>query len=553
MLKSLILRNFILVRELEIAVESGFTVLTGETGAGKSILIDALQLALGARSDTSVIREGESKAEISALFAIDRASQAVTDWLQQAGIEWDGNELLLRRSIDLQGKSRGWINGSPVTITQLRELGENLVEIHGQHAWQTLSKPENVRALLDAYGRIDTAPLQQQWQQWQQARQQLEEARSGQVDAERECERLNWQIAEVEKLSPKESEWAEINAEHEKLSHAQMLMTSVQQAIDILSETQSNATDLLGQAQSALGKAATLDRGLSDISEVIAQAATLVADASHSLNGWLHHTDLNPERLEALDTRLAEWLALARRYRRTPEDLPALLSSWKEALQKLQRNTDIEGLEALEKTLHEQWLQSARLVSKQRQQAAPKLSKAITAAMQGLAMKGGEFSVELTTLQTPVSSGLERIDFLVAGHAGVSLRPVAKVASGGELSRLALAIAVTTSQLGNTPTLIFDEVDAGIGGNVAQTVAQFLSQLGKDHQVMAVTHLPQVAASANQHLVVSKTSTGKTTSSQVTLVTGEQRVAEIARMLGGNDQSEVSLAHAGEMIALAQK
>lgn len=553
MLKSLILRNFVLVSELEIAIEPGFTVLTGETGAGKSILIDALQLALGARADASVVREGETKAEVSAIFALQNPSGVIKHWLQEAGIEWDGHELLLRRNIDAQGKSRGWVNGTPVTISQLRVLGENLVEIHGQHAWQSLSKPESARELLDAYGQIDLNPLQQLWQQWQLARKQLEEARAGMADADRECERLNWQIAEVDKLAPQEGEWHEINTEHEKLLHAQMLIESVNHAINTLNEAQINAGDLLGQAQNVLEKASSIDPELADISQTIAQAATLAADATHSLNSWLRHTDLDPERLEELDGRLSLWLSLARRYRRTPEDLPELLNSWKEELQKLQFNMDIAGLEQSEKAFKEQWLQAASVISKKRQQAAPKLSKVITAAMQGLAMKGGEFQVQITTLDAPIASGLERIDFLVAGHTGVTLRPVAKVASGGELSRLALAIAVTTSQLGSAPTLIFDEVDSGIGGSVAQTVAQFLNQLGKDRQVLSVTHLSQVAANANQHLLVSKTSDGKTTTSQVKPVMDEQRVAEIARMLDGNDQSQVSLAHAREMIGAVLK
>lgn len=554
MLKQLSLQHFVLVAALELDMSSGFTVLTGETGAGKSILIDALQLALGARVDMPVVREGAAKAQISALFSFDQPPDGVAVWLEQAGIELDHSmELLLRRSIDAQGKSRGWINGVPVTIGQLRELGEFLVEIHGQHAWQGLSKPERVRALLDAYGRINTDALLPLWQQWQHALELRQTAQARLADAQQERERLTWQINELEKLSPQENEWDALNNEHERLSHAQMLMDCATEALNLLSEDEANANDRLGQALSALEKAALIDSELAQITEVLMQAQALASDAAHSLHGWLRHADLEPERLAQLDSRLSQWLALARRYRHAPEELPALLIKWRNQLQAIEHSVDIAALEEAEAAAYERWFVLAQDISMQRKRIAPKLSKVITKAMQGLGMPGGAFQVEVVPLERPMSYGLDRVEFLVAGHAGVELRPVGKVASGGELSRLALAIAVTTSQLGHTPTLIFDEVDSGIGGSVGLKVGTFLRSLGQNRQVLAVTHLPQVAASAHQHLVVSKQTIGQSTQSQIHVVDGQARVAEIARMLGGDAKSSTGLAHAQEMITLAQQ
>lgn len=550
MLRQLILRDFVLVDELELDLHAGFTVLTGETGAGKSILIDALQLALGGRSDAGVVREGQTRAEISVAFSMPEMT-GIKHWLADAGFDQEEDELLLRRTIDSQGKSRAWINGSPATIGQLRELGEFLVDIHGQHAWQSLTKPERVRELLDAYGLIDNSALLPLWQQWQQAENRLRSAQDKALHADRERERLNWQIEEVDKLAPRENEWDELNTEHERLSHAQMLLDAAQTSCNALSEEGDSASDRLGQAIIALQKAATIDPQLADILKVVQDAQALAEDAHHSLNTWLRHTDLDPQRLEELDQRIASWLSLARRYRRQPQELPALLQSWQQELAELEASSDIAALEKTAEQAKKTWLVAAQQVSAQRQQAAPKLSKAITAAMQGLGMVGGRFEVAITPLPQPQASGINHIEFLVAGHTGSTPRPVNKVASGGELSRLALAIAVTTSQLGHTPTLIFDEIDSGIGGSVAQTVGLLMQQLGKERQVLAVTHLPQVAASAHHHWVVSKQTSGKTTTSRITPVSESDRVTEIARMLGGDATSQAGLAHAQEMLHAA--
>ena len=543
-LKRVALRDFVIVHELELDLASGFSVLTGETGAGKSILIDALQLALGARAEPGVVREGAARADITAEF--DLPAQLVP-WLEESGFDKEEN-LLLRRSIDVQGKSRAWINGSPATATQLRELGERLVDIHGQHAWQSLTRPEAVRALLDAYAGASIAPLQQCWQCWRSAQKALAEARAAQDSLQRERERLAWQIGEVEKLSPGADEWEEINASHTRLAHAQALLDAAQGALQALAGEQDGASGKLSQALGLLQSQEHLEPCFRELTDVLASSIAQTEDATHSLHAFLRKTDLDPQRLAQLDERMSLWMSLARRYKRAPAQLPGLLASWKEELARLDAAADLATLEAGEKKEGDAYMAAARNLSKARSKAAPQLAKAITQAMQGLGMQGGRFEVALEKADQPTQSGLEDVSFLVAGHAGSTPRPVGKVASGGELSRIALAIAVTTSQLGTAQALIFDEVDAGVGGAVAETVGRLMKQLGRDRQVLAVTHLPQVAACADHHLVVAKHSSASGTSSSVVPVQGEQRVAEVARMLGGERLSGTTLAHAKEML-----
>lgn len=543
-LKSISLRDFVIVHELELDLSGGFTVLTGETGAGKSILIDALQLALGARADAGVIREGAARCEISVEFDSPKGLAA---WLEQAGFD-GGDSLLLRRTIDVQGKSRAWINGSAATATQLKEIADHLVDIHGQHAWQSLTRPDAVRGLLDSYADVSTDELSRRWQQWRLAQKTLLEARDAQDSLQRERERLAWQIGELDKLAPGADEWDDLNAQHGRLSNAQSLRDAVQTAVDALQEADDNANALLGRAIAALQGQEHIEPEFKAMVEVLNGALAQMEDTVHSLNGYARHAELEPQRLAELDERLSQWVSLARRYKRTPADLPELLASWQAELQKLNAAADLAQLEKNEAAAKAAYLEEAGQVSKARGKAAPKLAKAITQAMQGLGMQGGKFDVALARLEQPAQHGLEQAEFLVAGHSGSTPRPVGKVASGGELSRIALAIAVTTSQLGQAETLIFDEVDSGVGGAVAETVGRLMKQLGKDRQVMAVTHLPQVAACADQHLVVAKRSENGVTLSAVDHVNGEQRVAEIARMLGGERLSGTTLAHAKEML-----
>ncbi len=544
-LKRIALRDFVIVRELELDLTAGFTVLTGETGAGKSILVDALQLALGARSDAGVVREGAARAEISAEFDLP---PALAPWLEEAGFDHD-DTLLLRRSIDNQGKSRAWINGSPATATQLRELADQLVDIHGQHAWQSLTRPDSVRGLLDAYAGTSSQALQPCWQAWRAAQKTLQDARAAQDSLQRERERLAWQIGEVDKLAPGEHEWDELNTSHARLANAQALLEAAQGALQSLEGDEGGATRGLSRSQSLLQDLAHVEPAFADLAQVLASSLAQAEDAAHSLHAYLRKTDLDPDRLAELDARMSLWMSLARRYKRAPQDLPALLAAWRQELSRLDAAADLAALEAAEKKEAEAFMTQARALSKARAKAAPLLAKAVTQAMQGLGMQGGRFEVLLQKSDQPTQAGLEDAVFLVAGHAASTPRPVGKVASGGELSRIALAIAVTTSRLGTAQTLIFDEVDSGVGGAVAETVGRLMKQLGRDRQVLAVTHLPQVAACADHHLVVAKHSDAAGPSSTVAPVHGEQRVAEVARMLGGERLSGTTLAHAKEMLS----
>ncbi len=553
MLRRLVLRDFVIVAALEVDFESGFSVLTGETGAGKSILVDALQLALGSRGDAGLVREGTTRAEITAEFD---SPPGLADWLDEAGFE-PADTLLLRRTIDANGKSRAWINGSPATVAQLREAADHLVDIHGQHAWQGLTRSPSVRALLDAYGGLDTAPLAQAWSSWKAAADALSMARTRQADLSRERDRLAWQIGELDKLSPGDVEWDELNTEHQRLAHAQALIDAARGALAAITEGDENAAALTAHAADALQDVASFDPQLNAVVDVLRSAQAQIEDAAHTLTSYLHHTEPEPQRLQSLDERMSAWVGLARRYRRPPAELAALLGEWKRELAEIDAAADLEGLERSLAQAQSAFDAQARQISVARRKAAPRLAAAVTQAMQQLGMAGGRFEVALTAQDAPQSFGLESAEFLVAGHAGSTPRPLAKVASGGELSRIALAIAVTTCQLEQSGsaagTLIFDEIDAGVGGAVAETVGRLMKQLGRERQVLAVTHLPQVAACADHHFVVSKSLARGSTTSDVQRASGEARVGEIARMLAGERLSGTSLAHAQEMLSVGER
>ena len=544
------LRDFVIVHELELDLSTGFSVLTGETGAGKSILIDALQLALGARADSGVVREGASRCEVCAEF---EPTPAIAAWLEEAGFEASA-DLLLRRTVDTAGKSRAWINGSPATATQLRELGEQLLDIHGQHAWQSLTRPDAVRGLLDAYAGIDTRPLKTAWHTWRQAQQTLTDAQQAQSTLANERERLAWQIGELEKLNPQVDEWQELSTQHSRLANAQALIDGANQSTLLLEgDDEGGALRQLSRAIQTLQSLGQFEPEFNALAEVLASAQAQAEDVAHSLHTYLRKTDLDPAQLAQLDERMGLWLSLARRYKKTPDELPLSLQAWRKELAQLDAAADLDALQKAAQAAQAACLQAAKAVSRQRQQAAKPLAQSVSSAMQQLGMQGGRFEVQLQTLDEPAQHGLEEVSFLVAGHEGSTPRPVGKVASGGELSRIALAIAVTTSELGEAGTLIFDEVDSGVGGAVAETVGRLMKQLGQHRQVLAVTHLPQVAACADHHLLVSKAAAQGQVSSQVRPVSGEERVSEIARMLGGEKLSATTLAHAREMLGSPSK
>jgi DNA repair protein RecN (Recombination protein N) len=415
-LQHIVLRDFVIVRELDLDLSNGFTALTGETGAGKSILIDALQLVLGARADTGVIREGASRTEICAEFT---ATPDVLAWLEEEGFAdiaaADG--LLLKRTIDTQGKSRAWINGSPATATQLRTLGDLVLDIHGQHAWQSLTRADAVRGLLDAYAGVNLNTLSHAWSQWRQATQALNDARQAQATLQDERERLQWQMAEVDKLAPAADEWEELNSQHTRLSHAQALMEAAQNAIAALEDDEGGALRLLGQAQDHLQKQTDVEPEFTALVDVLASSLAQAGDVAHSLHSYLARAELDPERLQQLDDRLSLWMSLARRFKRPPEELPALYQEWQNRLSQLDAATDLQALEATQTKAEAAYMAEAKQLSKARQQAAPKLATAITQAMQGLGMQGGRFEVQLDKAEAPTASGLETVSFLVAGQA----------------------------------------------------------------------------------------------------------------------------------------
>jgi len=553
MLQTISLRDFVIVDQLELDFASGFTVLTGETGAGKSILLDALSLVLGERADSSQIREGSTRAEISALFRIDpELIQSFSQWLDEQGfpMEEDGQSLLLKRTVESNGRSRAFINGSVATLAQLREAGDQLVDIHGQHAHQLLLKGGAQRELLDRHaGLLSLATeVAQAFKTLNDSRRRLEQAENAGQDVERERERLQWQLEELTELSPQEGEWANIQSEHARLANGAKLIGGCQEAIEILSDADNSLESSLSKVCGNISALAEHDQALSSISESLESAQIQLDEAIHSLNRYLQKIDLDPARLEQVEERMQALHGASKKYRTETDALPKLLLETVERLDALTASQNIEVLREKVKQEEDGYLKVAKQLSLKRKKAATELGQLVTDAMQNLSMAGGRLEIALSPLQEGGSHGLEQIEFLVAGHAGSTPRSLAKVASGGELARISLAISVITSKASFTPTLIFDEVDAGIGGAVAETVGKLLHQLGQSHQILCVTHLPQVAAQGNHHLKVSKSQSGDKTVSQVQPLGRTERVEEVARMLGGATITDTTRRHARELL-----
>jgi DNA repair protein RecN (Recombination protein N) len=547
MLRTLTIRDFVIVDAIELEFSPGFTVFTGETGAGKSILIDALALVLGGRGDASVVREGAAKADITAEFS---TNQQVDDWLALNEFASEDGGVLLRRVIDNAGRSKVFINGIAATAAQLRELGEMLIDIHGQHAHQSLLKTDAQRVLLDSQAGLqeEARAVASAFKAWRALAKQREEFETNAKNVLLERERLEWQVGELEKLAAKPGEWDEINNEYNRLSHAASLIEGAQEALTAISESDDHPMlSQLSALNLKLGKLADIDAALKPVLDVLEPAQIQLQEAVYALNDYLGRVELDPARLREVETRLGDLHSTARKFHVAPSDLPQEYEALSAQLKQLADASDLDALRAQEDKLKAAYMTAAQKLSKARAKAAKALGEAVTTAMQDLSMAGGRFAVALNPCE-PASYGLEQVELLVAGHAGTTPRPLAKVASGGELARIALAISVITSSATSTPTLIFDEVDSGIGGGVAEVVGRLLKRLGHDHQVLCVTHLPQVASQANQHFQVSKSSVDGKTVSRIAALDNKSRVEEVARMLGGLEITATTRKHAQELL-----
>lgn len=556
MLRFLSIRDFVIVDHMDLEFAPGFTVLTGETGAGKSILIDALSLVLGERSDVDDVRNGCERAEISAEFDIGGLPE-LADWLHENGFESDGDDsgvCLIRRTVDVGGRSRSFINGHSATLQQLRAVGGKLVDIHGQHAHQAMLRSEAQRDLLDAFSGSQklartVSEVYRHWKSLQQRRLTWEQ---NAVTFLQEREQLEWQVSEISELNFSLDEWQILQTEHSRLSHAASLLEATQMGLEVLSEGDSASLAQINSVISRLHNIVDCDINLKVVLDLLESAQIQLQEGVYELGRYQQRLDLDPQRLLEMEERLSAIHTAARKYRITPAGLPDMLQTVTERLEKLGPRDDGEVLAREEAIARDEYLKLAKKLSVARNKAAITLEQQVTAAMQTLAMEGGEFSVVLTPLEQSNAHGMEQIEFQVSAHKGLPLRPLAKVASGGELSRISLAIQVITSKLGAAPTLIFDEVDAGIGGRVAEIVGGLLKKLGAERQIMCITHLAQVASAGDHQWQVTKSADtvneGKI-SSRIAVLKKQERVEEIARMLGGEKITETTRKHAAEMLA----
>ena len=552
MLKFLTIRDFVIVDTLELDFSSGFTALTGETGAGKSILIDALSLALGERADSAMVRAGCDKADISAEFDIAELPQ-LQAWLREQGLEGDDGICLLRRTLDAGGRSRGFINGGSATQQQMREAGAMLLDIHGQHAHQSLLRADAQRELLDSQAGLTeqaegVAAAWKAWQTLHKRRVQMEQ-NADSIAAEREF--LAFQQNELQALNFSEAEWNELQAEHARLSHAASLIETAQFGVDVLSESDTACLAQLNALTSRMRAGLEFDAGLQDTLTMLESAQNELQEAVYALRHYQEKLDADPARMRQQEQRIADVMEAARKYRAKPEQLPQKLLEFEQRLDELGSSADLDALAKQDEAAQQSYLAAAKKLSAARGKAAKALSAEITTAMQTLAMQGGEFAVALLPLEEGNAHGLESVELQVSANPGSPLRSLAKVASGGELSRISLAIQVAASRAASVPTLIFDEVDSGIGGRVAEIVGSLLKKLGQRHQVLCVTHLPQVAAQADHQWQVSKAAQDGRTSSRIQVLDEARRIDEIARMLGGATITDTTRKHAAEMLGAA--
>ena len=550
MLRRLSIQDFVIVDTLELDFVAGFGALTGETGAGKSILLDALGLVMGDRAESGVVRAGQKRAEISAEFDLPDAPE-LRAWLDEQMLDVEDDLLLLRRAVDSTGRSKAWINGASATLGQLREVGEWLADIHGQHAHHALLRADAQRGLIDRYAGLETlaADVADAWRHWQDALKALEKATTDAQSAQRERELLGWQVKELDELGFTLADWETLNQDHARLSHAAGLIEGASIAIDVLEEGEAPVVSSLERLSSRLAELGQIDTALLDAQEMINNAAIQADEALHALRAYRDRLDVDPTQLAELDARIAAITDVARKHHVQPEDIEALHQRLSAQLDTLTEAADPARLQARATEAEASYRALATGLSEARAPIAAQLSEQVTAAMQSLSMTGGRFEVSLVPAPEGSAHGDERIEFLVAANPSQSPRPLAKTASGGELSRIGLAIQVITSRAAATPTMIFDEVDVGIGGRVAEIVGRMLHELGQQRQVMCVTHLPQVAACADWQWSIAKSDVAGETLSRVTLLDDDARIDEIARMLGGVEITETTRRHAAEMLA----
>ena len=556
MLSQIYIRNFAIIDQLELDLSSGMSVMTGETGAGKSILVDALGLVLGDRADSDAVRHGAERAEICAYFDTTTL-KPVQSWLKQNDLD-DAEECVLRRIISAEGRSRGYINGSPAPLQQMKELGEMLVDIHGQHQHQSLLKPEIQRHLLDDYAgnKALIEQISNIYQDWKNASQQIETLIKNAREKDARLELLRFHTRELEALDLRPDELTQLDEEQRRLANGGQLMQQCSDALDALYENdEASAMSLINRQLAELESLRQLDPQLAGVCDMLNEASIQIQEGCNELCHYVDHLELDPERLTWVEQRLGSIHDMARKHRVKPEALPELLTSFSDELAQLE-NVDIE-LDTLEKQiaeLQQQYLEVATKLGQKRSKAATKLAKQVTTIIQELGMPAGKFSISLTTRndQEPHRHGQESISFEIAANPGQPAKALSKVASGGELSRVSLAIEVLLCNSQKIPTLIFDEVDTGIGGAVAESVGQQLRALGKSHQVLCVTHLPQVAALGHNHFQVNKVIEKKTTQTRIIELDSQARQDEIARMLGGVEITTQTRAHAEEMISRAE-
>jgi DNA repair protein RecN (Recombination protein N) len=551
LLKHLHIRDFAVIEELEVQFDSGMTVFTGETGAGKSIIVDALGLVMGDRADSSIIRHPCESTEITAIFDVTDIP-AITRILNEQGIQFN-DEVILRRVVNRDGRSRAYVNGTPSPAQLLREIGEYLVDIYGQHAHQSLLKREVQRSLLDDSGdyRNILETVRNSYQDWSQANRELAELSSHGEDHDARLALLQYQVQELEALAPEPSETEALEEEHKRLANASRIMETAQQVLNLLSEDEAAISNGIDHVLHEIQDLLRFDQGLSPIAELLENASIQINEAVNETRHYLETMDLDPVRLREVEDRISALHDIARKHKVRPEELADHLELLRHDLETLegsqQRVIDLE--QAQEKALQDYRKATDKLHSK-RKQAAKTISLAIEEKLKQLGMPGGKFQIEVSKLDkdTPMRDGLDRIEYLVAINPGQSMQPLSKVASGGELSRISLAIQVIGSKDKGLPTLIFDEVDSGIGGGVAEIVGKLLHSLAGNRQVFCVTHLPQVASLGDHHLLVNKSTHAETTLTQVVPLSKEDRVEEIARMLGGLKVTDQSRAHAREML-----